>query len=267
MKVAIVGVGNLGGALAKLLTTSNNLNAELTLVTRGSERSFKRCMSLGLEGVGYEGVREADLVVLTVKPQDGVAVCSALREHLSSDVVLLSMMAGFRCSTMVELSGVRAVARAMPNLGALVGESATSYFCDESCTHQQKRLVEGVIKSCGVAVRVLREELLDVATAVAGSGPAYLCWLAEQMERVGIEGGFTESEARELVLQTFKGAVSYLESVGGGFGELRERVTSPSGTTAAALSLLESEGGTQVMLRAIKAALLRCVELGGGDAN
>jgi pyrroline-5-carboxylate reductase len=265
MKIAIVGIGNLGSALAKLLISSHDFHGEITAVTRGSERSLKSCQGLGLEGVGYEGVRGADLVVLTVKPQDGVAVCSALRDYLSSDVVLLSMIAGFRCSKIAKLTGVKAVARAMPNLGALVGESATSYFCEESCAATHVQLVEYIVNSCGVAVRVFREELLDVATAVAGSGPAYICWLAEQMELVGIEGGFTEAEARQLVLQTFKGAVSYLESVEGGFSELRERVTSPGGTTAAALRLLESERGAEVMRRAIDAALRRCLELGGGD--
>jgi pyrroline-5-carboxylate reductase len=147
----------------------------------------------------------------------------------------------------------------------MVGESATSYFCEDACTAQQIQLVEGVIKGFGVCIRVLREQLLDVATAVAGSGPAYVCWLAEQMELVGIEGGFTTEQAHELVLQTLRGSVRYLESVGGSFRELRERVTSPGGTTAAALSVLEGEGGTQVVQGAIRAAVTRCLELGRGD--
>jgi pyrroline-5-carboxylate reductase len=152
----------------------------------------------------------------------------------------------------------------MPNLGARVRESATTYFVPSSFSSEQEKRVEQVVRSCGQSWKVEREELIDVATAVAGSGPAYVCWLGEQIESVARECGLPTGDAHALVLQTLKGAVAYLEADGATFAELRERVTSPNGTTAAALEVLRSAEADVIVRRAIRAAFDRAVELGSG---
>jgi pyrroline-5-carboxylate reductase len=264
MKLTIVGVGNLGGALAELLLAAGFCRDDMKLITRGSKRSVARCEQLGLEPLGFESLRESDLVVLTVKPQDLVSVAKDLKLALGVNTVILSMMAGVTCDLLGSLLEHRYVARAMPNLGAVVGQSATVYYVNSECSEHQLSCVERVVTACGAIYKVANEALLDVATAVAGSGPAYLCWLGEQMERFALAEGFSSDQAHAIVLQTFKGAVAYLEHAGERFSELRCRVTSPGGTTAAALNVLEGANSVEHFRAAISAALERSRALGRG---
>jgi pyrroline-5-carboxylate reductase len=270
MKLGIVGVGNLGGALAETLLAAGFCRDDMTLVARREGLSAARCNQLGMVPQDFEALKSLDVVVLAVKPQDAAEVCLQVRPHLAGNAVLLSMMAGVSCSLIADRAGHHAVARAMPTLGAVVGQSATVFYGSDACSSVQMSFVERVVKSCGEGYRVDQEELLDVATAVAGSGPAYLCWLGEQIELVAVSGGFSTADAHAIVLQTFKGAVAYLEHGGETFSELRSRVTSPNGTTAAALHVLtESHSGEHVR-SAVQAALARSRALGqiaknGGD--
>jgi pyrroline-5-carboxylate reductase len=149
----------------------------------------------------------------------------------------------------------------MPNLGAVMGESATTYFVPAHVNDSQLAHVEYVVSACGKAWRVDSEGLIDLATAVAGSGPAYLCWLGEHIEQVARQHGLSESDTHAIVLQTFKGAVAYLEHSGETFSSLRERVTSPHGTTAAAVSVLSNTKAADAIQSAITAAYRRAQEL------
>ncbi len=261
MKLAIVGVGNLGGALAEALFSAGFCRDDMTLVARRGN-SAERCTRFGLPASGFESLRDQDVVVMTVKPQDTAAVCTQLKPVISKGVVILSMMAGVPCSVVREHTGHSAVARAMPNLGAIVRQSATAYYLDIECSPEQVLHVERVVGSIGLAYRVEHEDLLNLATAVAGSGPAYLCWLGEQMEQVAISEGLSTNDAHALVLQTFKGAVAYLEHSGEKFAELRARVTSPNGTTAAALNVLSESFSHEHVRAAFRAALERSRALG-----
>lgn len=262
MKLGIVGVGNLGGALAETLLAAGFCRDDMTLVARRDGPSVGRCHLLGMEPQGFEALKGLDVVVLTVKPQDAPGVCSRVGSLLASDALVLSMMAGVTCSLISERTGHGAIARAMPTLGAVVGQSATVFYGSDACSSVQMSYVERIVKSCGAAYRVDREELLDVATAVAGSGPAYLCWLGEQIEHVAVSGGFSSADAQAIVLQTFKGAVAYLEHGGESFFELRSRVTSPNGTTAAALHVLAESNSGEHVRSAVQAALSRSRALG-----
>ena len=262
MKIGIVGVGNLGGSLAEMLLAAGFCRDDMMLVARGSSAAADRCSKLGLLPHNIEVLRAVDVVVVAVKPQDAVTVCAQMKPVLANTSVVISMMAGVPCGVISELCGHLAVARAMPNLGVVVGQSATAYYASMACTTEQIRLIERVVQACGKAYRVSREDLIDVATAVAGSGPAYLCWLGEQMEQVAISAGFSGEDAHAMVLQTFKGAVSYLEHGGEAFSEMRARVTSPHGTTAAALGVLRESNSDVCIRAAVQAALERSRELG-----
>lgn len=262
MKLAIVGVGNLGSALAEMLLAAGFCRDDMKVVVRDADASAKRCERLGLVPQGVEALRGVDVVVLAVKPQDAGVACEQLRPILSTETLVISMMAGVPCALISELLAHKAVARAMPNLGAIVGQSATVYYIPSWCSDTQAAHVERIVWACGQAYRVDREELLDAATAVAGSGPAYLCWLGEQIEQVAIAEGFSSAAAHAIVLQTFKGAVAYLEHGHEKFSEMRGRVTSPNGTTAAALQLLTESHADEIVRAAIRAALERSRALG-----
>jgi pyrroline-5-carboxylate reductase len=266
MRVAIVGVGNLGFVVGKRLLSAGIARERLTLVTRGSESSTARCSELGIEPAELSQSSHNDLVILTVKPQDAAGVSRELGQFLDKQAVLLSFMAGVSTCMLTRSSGHESIARAMPNLGAIVGESATAYYVSPSVSSAQAARVDYVISSLGKSWRVESEEMIDLATAVAGSGPAYLCWLGEHIERVAREGGLTEVDAHAIVLQTFKGAVAYLETGAENFSALRKRVTSPQGTTAAALSVLDRAQADRCIREAVTAAFVRAKELGGQDS-
>ncbi len=264
MRVIIVGAGNLGSVVAKSLLLSGMSSQDVMLVARDSSKNESITQSIGLCPVTLPALQSDDVVVLTVKPQDARAVASGLQAKVPAGAVVLSLMAGVSVATLTQLLSHNLVARAMPNLGARVRESATTYYIPADFSVEQGKRVERVVQSCGQAWRVGREELIDVATAVAGSGPAYVCWLGEQIESVARECGLPAGDAHALVLQTLKGAVAYLEADGATFAELRERVTSPNGTTAAALAILKRSEADSAVRAAIRAALDRAVELGRG---
>jgi pyrroline-5-carboxylate reductase len=186
-----------------------------------------------------------------------------LAPFVSPEAVILSVMAGVRIDTLADIFKTKRIVRAMPNLGASIDESATGYYyCGNSLTPSEVEHVESLISRFGKRWRVAREELIDAITAVAGSGPAYLCWLGEQIECVAIEFGISQEDAHAIVLQTFRGTALYLEQSGQTFSELRRRVTSPQGTTAAAISVLTERAADSSVRDAISAACHRARELG-----
>jgi pyrroline-5-carboxylate reductase len=262
MRTAIVGVGNLGFAVAQRLLAAGVPSSALTLVTRGSDGSNARCRELGLQPQDVSQIAGSNTVIMAVKPQDSGEVSRALGPFLDQDAVVLSLMAGVSVVALEQSTGHKSIARAMPNLGAMVGESATTYYISSSMIAEHIERVEFVVSSLGRSWRVESEELIDLATAVAGSGPAYLCWLGEHIERVARDHGLSDADTHAIVLQTFKGTVAYLEASSETFHRLRTRVTSPQGTTAAAVSLLEQNEADKSIREAVTAAFVRAKELG-----
>lgn len=261
MRIAVVGVGNLGAAIAKRLLKAGFERESLSLITRGSTRSLTTCRELGLEPARPDDISQATLVLLAVKPQDVREMGDTIRQFLSSESTILSVMAGITCEYLGALLNHQSIIRAMPTLGAIVGESATAYFVSASVSDAHLAHAEYLIAALGKSWRVSDERLIDLSTAVAGSGPAYLCWLGEQMESVARQQGLSDADAHALVLQTFKGAVAYIEHSGDAFASLRERVTSPHGTTAAALSVLSAKDAADIMKAAVDAAFARAQQL------
>ncbi len=262
MRIVIVGAGNLGSVVAKSLLSSGLSSDAIALVTRDFSKNDLVHQSTGIRPGELPSLTNDDVIILTVKPQDASALGAGLQGRIPPRAVVLSMMAGVSIATLAEKLSHSVVTRAMPNLGARVRESATTYYVPPNFSPEQEKLIERVVRSCGQAWKVEREELIDVATAVAGSGPAYVCWLGEQIESVARECGLPEGDAHALVLQTLKGAVAYLEADGATFAELRARVTSPNGTTAAALDVLRFAEADTAVRRAIRAAFDRAVQLG-----
>jgi pyrroline-5-carboxylate reductase len=215
-----------------------------------------------LELQGISQVAEKDVVILTVKPQDARETSQALRPFLDKQAVLLSFMAGVPVAALAKATDHESIARAMPNLGAIVGESATSYYLSPATSSEQATRVEYVVSALGKSWKAVSEQMIDLATAVAGSGPAYLCWLGEHIEHVAREHGIPTPDAHAIVLQTFKGAIAYLEKSSETFSALRSRVTSPQGTTAAAVSVLNQANAGGSVREAVTAAFERAQELG-----
>ena len=266
MRIVVVGVGNLGSAIVRSLMRSY-APKDIVLVERASDDRDALSAQHGCHVVPELSeelrVGAGDLLILSVKPQDAAVACEQLAPFVSPDAIVLSVMAGVRIDRLTEILNTKRIVRAMPNLGASIEESATGYYYGgDTLTPSDVEHVEYLISHLGKRWRVEREELIDAITAVAGSGPAYLCWLGEQIERVAIEFGISPEDAHAIVLQTFRGTALYLEQSGQTFSELRCRVTSPQGTTDAAISLLNEHSADVLVRDAVGAACKRARELG-----
>ncbi|RKZ82311.1 MAG: pyrroline-5-carboxylate reductase [Gammaproteobacteria bacterium] len=210
-----------------------------------------------------EAVKDCEVVILAVKPQQLQAVVKQLAPHLKTDALLISIAAGIRLDDIARwLEQVEsAIVRAMPNTPSLVQAGATALFANEHVSDAQHELAESILRSVGLALWVDDEVQIDAVTALSGSGPAYFFLVMEAMESAAVEMGLTSKTARLLCLQTAFGAAKMALESDETTTTLRERVTSPGGTTERAIHELEDGGLRGLFENALIAAALRSREL------
>jgi pyrroline-5-carboxylate reductase len=206
-------------------------------------------------------VREVDVVVVAVKPNDVAGALTAALPALGADTLVLSIAAGVTIASLEALVPDRPVVRAMPNTAALVGLGACAIAPGASATEVHLDLAERVLGSVGIVVR-LDEHHLDAVTGLSGSGPAYVFMVAEALIEAGVLVGLSRDVAKDLVVQTLLGSATLLAQDSDGPEALRFAVTSPGGTTAAGLRALEAAGVRAAFLDAVAAATQRSQELG-----
>jgi len=211
-----------------------------------------------------EAAKQGKVVVLSIKPQRLHDVLEELSGLIPADAVVLSIVAGARLDTMKDTLQHSAVVRAMPNTPAQVGEGITVWNTTAATTPEQEECARFILKALGKEIHVDDEEYLDMATALSGTGPAYVFLFMEAMVDAGVHLGFPRRISEELVVQTIKGAVAYYESHPRHMARLKNQVTSPGGTSAEALYYLEKAGFRTAISRAIWAAYERSVQLGEG---
>lgn len=263
--VAVIGFGAMGEALTSGLLSAGWNPADLTLAVRRPEKVESIRSQTGAE-VTLDPVAAAQgkqVVVVAVKPRDVGPLLDRLAGRIGSDQVLLSIAAGVPTSTFEKMLGEIPVVRAMPNTPALVGEGVTGMaagrFANDPHVEQARKVLEAV-----GAVRLMDEALLDAVTAVSGTGPAYVFLLAEALTEAAIREGLPRDVAESFVHQTIRGAGHLLTETGSSPFELRAQVTSPGGTTAAAVHVLEERGFRALVEDAVRAAAQRARELGAG---
>jgi pyrroline-5-carboxylate reductase len=204
---------------------------------------------------------DADAVVVAVKPGDVVSALTSCAEALRDDALVLSIAAGVTIATIEAALPRRPVVRAMPNTGALVGQGAAAIAAGTHATEADLELAERVLGAVGLVVRVT-EAQLDAVTGLSGSGPAYLFLVAEALIEAGVLVGLARDTSAALVRQTMLGAATLLSDGAEGPEALRAAVTSPGGTTAAGLQVLEAHGVRAAFLEAVQAAADRSEKLG-----
>lgn len=208
----------------------------------------------------------ADVVVLSVKPQRLSEVLKGLKGAVSPTALVLSIVAGAKISKISHGLEHSAVVRTMPNTPAQIGKGITVWMPSAAVSLEQKETARAVIGALGEQVEVDDENYLDMATALSGTGPAYVFIFMEAMIDAGVHMGFSRQVSEQLVIETLKGSVAYLEARNESehvhVAALRNQVTSPGGTTAQALYYLEKAGFRTAVSRAIWAAYERSVELG-----
>ncbi|NJL57462.1 pyrroline-5-carboxylate reductase [bacterium] len=201
-----------------------------------------------------EAAAEADLLVLAVKPQIMDSVVPAVRAGLRAGVPVLSIAAGYPIVKLIEGTGSDRIARAMPNTPGQIGMGMTAWTATGAVAVTQREQIAAILGALGEVLYVKDERFIDMATAINGSGPAYVFLLLEAMIDAGVQLGFSRVEAQQLATQTILGSLHYAVESGLHPAELRNQVTSPAGTTAAGLYALEKGGARALMYDAILAA-------------
>ncbi|MER2088350.1 MAG: pyrroline-5-carboxylate reductase [Sporosarcina sp.] len=211
-----------------------------------------------------EALKNADLIVLATKPKDIHQAMTDTLPYLAGRTAVLSVIAGVSIQTIENGLGARPIARSMPNTSATIGKSASGIAWNQAITEEMKKHILGLLKSVGM-VKEVEEDDLHAVTALSGSGPAYVYYLAEALEEAAIGKGLSKEVARALIIQTLEGAAAMLKQTGKEPTELRENVTSPGGTTAAGLNALKDGLFKETIANCIGKAEARSRELGAGS--
>jgi pyrroline-5-carboxylate reductase len=262
-RLAILGGGFMGGALAEGLVEAGWSRSELIVAEKIEDRRAELEARLRIETSddAVKAATAADSVLFAVKPQDIESVLESVRSAFDPPKLAISICAGVRTSAFERILGDTPVVRAMPNTPAAIRQSATAIAPGRFAGDGDVRIATEVLRAVGRVV-VVDEEQIDAVTAVSGSGPAYVFYLAEAWIRAAQTEGLSADQARELVYQTLAGSVALLQHDSAPPSELRVRVTSPGGTTQAAIEHLEQSGWANLLEQAIACAKKRSLELG-----
>lgn len=223
---------------------------------------FEETYGIGTSSDNPSAVAEADVVVLSVKPQIFPSVWPEIDAALKPDALVVSIMAGIPSVKIAAGKPIRVV-RVMPNTPSLVGEGAAGIAAGELATESDLELAVKLLGAVGVA-KVVNEEEIDAVTALSGSGPAYVFYLLESMLEAADQMGLEKEVSRELALSTVIGAATLMKESGEEAAELRAKVTSKGGTTHAAISTMQERGMKDSIIAAMLAAQARSVELAKG---
>jgi pyrroline-5-carboxylate reductase len=265
--IALVGAGAMGGALIRGWIEAVRRGGGLTLTV--IEPNFDPKLREALEAVGAilnpPEPGPADIVVLAIKPQSFVQAAPDAKKFVGPDTLVLSVMAGVTLAKLsAEMGAARAI-RAMPNTPGRIGQGVTAYVASSACTAEDRQLVEQVLEPLGSVEPLASERLMDVVTAVSGSGPAYVFLLAEVLAAAAEQEGLDKDVAMRLASRTVAGAGALMLQTKESPSVLRKQVTSPGGTTEAALDVLGAADGLPALLRrAVSAAAQRSRDLGKG---
>jgi pyrroline-5-carboxylate reductase len=269
-KIAFIGSGvmaeaMIAGLIREGIASPANLSASDPQLDRGAE--LKTRFGVTPYSDNKEAIRGADVVVLSVKPQVLDRVLQGLHGCLPASTLVLSIVAGASIKKLSDGLGHPTIVRAMPNTPAQIGEGITVWTASPTVTPEQHGHAKEILSALGEEIFVEEENYLDMATALSGTGPAYVFLFLEAMIDAGVHLGLPRRTAEKMVEETVRGSVDMLRSSKTHPATLRNQVTSPGGTTAAALYYLEKAGFRTAISRAVWAAYERSQELGKGGAS
>jgi pyrroline-5-carboxylate reductase len=257
-KVAIIGAGIMGEGMINSLLAAGVDSSAIVVREKRAERIIELVEKYGVTS-GH--VREVDAAILAVKPQDFEICIAELKNDFKDSFLLVSLVAGLKSYQIEDKVGDKArVIRIMPNTPILLGEGMSVITKGVRATDSDLSWVVNLLSKSGKTL-VADESLLDAVTATSGSGPAYFFGFVEAMIKASTRLGLSEQDSKLLVNQTLIGAAKMIEESGKDAGTLRKEVTSPNGTTAAALASFESSGWEEIVYKAMKAAKGRSEEL------
>lgn len=264
MKIGVMGVGVMGQSiLDSLLKKAIAAPSDLLAFDARPEALQAAAAKYGIPAAESPEAlcREAEIVLFCVKPQNAAAMMEPLNGHFREGQVIVSIMAGVSMETIRRTTGHAAIVRAMPNIPARIGDGMTVWAASPAVSDAACMIAKMIFQAFGLETRVETEDLLDAATAVSGSGPAYIFYMAENLVKAAAELGFDATTAHRLVQQTFRGAMNLWYETGDEPENLRRSVTSKGGTTAAALKVFRERETPALFSDAIRAAYVRAQQL------
>ena len=263
--IGVIGAGNMAEAMIKGILIEKLVQPEQILASHpGAERRNLLHERYGIRTTvdNRAAARDADILILSVKPQVLPRVMQDIRLDLRPGALVLSIVAGARIKMMMTGLHHGAIVRSMPNTPGQFGVGMTVWTCTPHVSDRQRQQAQRILQALGEEIWVEEEGYMDMATALSGTGPAYVFLFIEAMIDAGVHMGFSRHLAEEMVLQTIDGSVKVVREMNRHPATLRNMVTSPGGTTAAALYELEKGGFRTILSKAIFAAYRRSVELG-----
>jgi pyrroline-5-carboxylate reductase len=260
--IGVIGAGVMGEALIAALIRSGVSPSEIYFAEKRDDRAKELAERYAITHQDLETVAHySTILLLVVKPQDMQTTLEALSPHLTDDCLVISFAAGKTISSIAAGLGKKnPIVRVMPNTPALIGKGASGYSLGAGVTPAQRGFVSEFLAATGKAIEV-PETLQDSVTATSGSGPAYFFAFVEAMVEGAVELGLSHEDATLLTIQTIVGAAELLDQSGDSPTTLREKVTSPNGTTAAALASFGDSGLKEIVAKAMAAAAKRSQEL------
>lgn len=265
MKIAIIGYGNMGKTYANSFINSRFIRSEDIYVLNRSQVTDKE--RFGIPESNFftspnSKITGADIVIFAVKPQDFNQASDVLVSFLDEKQILLSVMAGVTIATIEQRTGLSKIVRSMPNIATQIGMGMTVFSASSAIDRKELFIVQNLINTTGKSVYVDDEKLIDAATAVSGSGPAYVFYFMQSMIKAAEALGFSPSEAELLVNQTFNGAVNLQNGSALSNHDWIIRVASKGGTTEKALEVFKDSELENTILQGVNAANKRALELG-----
>ncbi|MFK3798374.1 pyrroline-5-carboxylate reductase [Pseudomonas sp. NPDC088444] len=262
-RIAFIGAGNMAASLIGGMR-AQGVEAELIRASDpGAETRERISKEHGIKTYAdnSEAIEGADVVLLAVKPQMMKAVCEALKPSLKPNQLIVSIAAGITCASMKGWLGEQPLVRCMPNTPALLRQGVSGLYATADVTTAQRQQAETLLSAVGIALWVDTEAQIDAVTAVSGSGPAYFFLLIEAMAAAGVKLGLSPEVAKQLSQETALGAARMATTSDVDAAELRRRVTSPAGTTEAAIKSFQADGFETIVEKALGAAAHRSAEL------
>ncbi len=261
-QVGLIGVGVMGEALISGLVSSRFPKAQIVFTEKRTDRAREISTKYGARALELsELAKSSDVILLVVKPQDLADLLAAIAPDLNKSALLVSFAAGKTIKFISEKTSEKvSVIRVMPNTPTLIGQGMAAISLGANVSQEQAKFVADFLATCGKVISV-DEELQDAVTAVSGSGPAYFFAFVEEIIKSGVALGLSEEQASTLAIQTIVGSAAMLEQSGKSATTLRENVTSPNGTTAAALKVFNEANFGEVIEKAMTAARDRSQEL------
>jgi pyrroline-5-carboxylate reductase len=262
-RIAFVGAGNMAASLIGGLRAQGTPASAIKASDRGAEQRSKISSEFAILtcASNAEAIADADVIVLSVKPQVMKEVCLDLAPHLREGQLLVSIAAGISCASLENWLGPHAIVRCMPNTPALLRQGVSGLYASARVSGAQRQQAEQLLSAVGLALWLDQEELIDAVTAVSGSGPAYFFLLIEAMTAAGTKLGLPQATAAQLAQHTALGAARMACESEVDASELRRRVTSPNGTTEAAIKTFQAGGFEALVEQALNAAAARSAEL------